>query len=169
MLCLATVYSLTFGVLVYSTLLWAHCESAPFVQWHGGGGGGETTVCSFACPSRFCLSTILYTFTQRKCLKHIAVIKGIIGSDLCLLTALCILRMLFCWRRPSSMGVYIYFTFVVEYCASEIPSHYSIGRIFCFVLFTRVNDGCVVFILILHYRHPYCIALNENGSKKWLF
>jgi len=72
-------------------------------------------------------------------------------------------------ERPSSMGVYIYFTFVVEYCASEIPSHYSIGRIFCFVLFTRVNDGCVVFILILHYRHRYCIALNENGFKKMTF
>ena len=83
-----------------------YCESVPFCTLARGRGDGRV---QFAWASRFCLSTILCTFTQRKCLKHFAVIKVITGSNLCLLTALCVLRMLFCGRRPSSVGMYAFF------------------------------------------------------------
>ena len=54
------------------------------VQW---GGGGEHL------PSRFCLSTV-YILRQESVIKYVAVFKVITGSNLCLLTALCFLRML---------------------------------------------------------------------------
>jgi hypothetical protein len=44
---------------------------------------------------------------------------------------------MFWGRRPSSMGMYIYFTFVVQYCASEIPSALQYRKDFLFCAFLR--------------------------------
>jgi hypothetical protein len=54
------------------------------------------------------------------------------------------------------MGMYIYFTFVVQFCASEIPSalQYRKDFLFC-VFFTRVNDGCV----LCKSSFSYCFCL----------
>jgi hypothetical protein len=51
-----------------------------------GGGGAHL-------PNRFCLSTV-YILRQESVIKYVAVFKVIAGSNLCLLTALCFLRML---------------------------------------------------------------------------
>jgi len=55
------------------------------------------TVCTVGggahLPNRFCLSTV-YILRQESVIKYVAVFKVIAGSNLCLLTALCFLRML---------------------------------------------------------------------------
>jgi hypothetical protein len=95
-----------------------------------GGGGGTLT------KPVLSVNSILYILRQESVIKYIAVFKVITGSNLCLFTALGFLWM-FWGRRPSSMGMYIYFTFVVQYCASEIPSALQYRKDFLFCAFLR--------------------------------
>jgi hypothetical protein len=78
--------------LVYCEL----CIVSTVAEWTVSGGGGWVggRMATWKdLPNRFCLSTV-YILRQESVIKYIAVFKVITGSNLCLLTALCFLRML---------------------------------------------------------------------------
>jgi len=104
------------------------------------GGGGTLT------KPVLSVNSILYILRQESVIKYIAVFKVITGSNLCLFTALGFLWM-FWGRRPSSMGMYIYFTFVVQYCASEIPSALQYRKDFLSCAFLRE------WMMVAYYRY----------------